>query len=492
MSKRVSFESLAKPLEMVNQGGLILCLGKAKAGKTAEIASVYEHFKPQEVAYITAGELNGWATVTKMYRVNPIGLDVSELDHPNDLWSVLESLERAGKKALILDSIDGCARWFRSFLCSDAVDPDGKRRDRHSGIRNLDIRGYGLLQAMLLDLVSRLYRVTIGGTHVLVTCGSKPVEVATTDKGMMTISGADLDGQAANKIPRMFSDVCHVTMQGGRRRLVFNDVSGRLLCGSRTGYGNVQGGELGKLLEGHIRARTREEAEADAEEMREELREFAKLEGITMEEPASASKSSPEEPSSRKTEKPSGTLSGAPSASEGVPEEKPSNVIPMDPEAIGSNTPDPEELTEKPPAAFQSDELAPGGLETLSAIFVAYDIPLKLQDPISRFYGAKDWDSWGASMSCGELSDASRRLELIGRTRSLVDHSASMLLAKRLPKWNPKGQDDLDRGIREDAIPMFEEMVAMKLHPEGGDKLTDAEAIGKLFDGFILHLDTPF
>jgi len=32
----------------------------------------------------------------------------------------------------------------------------------------------------------------------------------------------------------------------------------------------------------------------------------------------------------------------------------------------------------------------------------------------------------------------------------------------------------------------------MKLHPEGGDKLTVAEAIGKLFDGFILHLDTPF
>lgn len=352
----VSWEAVTTTFDAAARGRLVMLLGLAKVGKTAAAASAYQAFPAERVYWISAGELDGWITARNLAGQPINGCDVdATLEHPKELWSLFESLAKAGAHdVIVLDSFDGCLRWLDELLCE--ADP-GARKDKKSGLRNLDKRGYGLLLIAAADLLRRLHRITLNGAHVIITCGARFIEG-------LGVVGPDLKGQAPLIVPRLVSDIGQVVRveNSPSRYIIFDDPATNAIIGSRSGFENIDTLQLGELLKScSAEAPSMENFEAEAEAV---MAGVAAASGI---EPVKVDAAPPVE---------------APEA------------LPAPPPAT---SPMGKRYDDEPPAAQPPQVQGQGRQENKRRILEAFNarqVPLDYCNAVAQRYGAPDWASW--------------------------------------------------------------------------------------------------
>lgn len=236
------WQSVKRPFDTNCQGRFVLILGPAKMGKTTVLSQLYRHFDPERIFWISGGELDGWRVVKKAVGQEPEGVDLDELDSLGGFWRLLDSLRDGWHQVVVLDSFDGSARWAERHICrADAR----RRRDKSTGIDKLDQRGYGLkLNWTVATVRDYLYPITVAGTHVIVTCGLKSV-----DLGGEPVLVPDIEGQSSLLVPRFFGDVAVLLRRGHERILSFDGMDALSVYGSRSGFPNVvESSQFGALL----------------------------------------------------------------------------------------------------------------------------------------------------------------------------------------------------------------------------------------------------
>lgn len=236
------WQSVKRPFDTNCQGRFVLILGPAKMGKTTVLSQLYNHFDPERIFWISGGELDGWRVVKKAVGQEPEGVDLDELDSLGAFWRLLDSLRDGWHQVVVLDSFDGSARWAERHICrADAR----RRRDKSTGIDKLDQRGYGLkLNWTVATVRDYLYPITIAGTHVIVTCGLKSVEL-----GREPVLVPDIEGQSSLLVPRFFGDVAVLLKRGHERILSFDGMDSLSVYGSRSGFPDVvESSQFGALL----------------------------------------------------------------------------------------------------------------------------------------------------------------------------------------------------------------------------------------------------
>lgn len=226
---RMTWREVKRPFDPNAQGRFMLILGPAKMGKTTVAAQLYKIFDADRVFWISGGELDGWRSVYKCVGHEPSGVDLDEFENLGQFWQVLDSLRDKSHDLVVLDSFDGASRWAERHICqADA----NRRRDRRTGINKLDMRGYGLkLNWTIGTIRDHLYPITLGGTHVIVTCGVKSTEL-----GGEPVLVPDIEGQSALVMPRFFGDVALLKRERGRRHLFFTGFESLSVVGSRSGF----------------------------------------------------------------------------------------------------------------------------------------------------------------------------------------------------------------------------------------------------------------
>lgn len=238
----LSWRALKRAFDPQRQGRFLLILGTAKSGKTTALAELYRVFERRRIFWISAGELDGWRAVIKATGVEPEGFDVDELRQLSELWQVLRSLRDGSHDVVVLDSFDGAARWAEAHICGA---DEARRRDKRTGINKLDQRGYGLkLNWTVTTVRDFLYPLTLVGTHVLVTCGLKNLNMAGQD-----VLAPDIEGQGSLVVPRFFGDVGVLKRERSRRIIAFEDSAVFSVAGSRSGIPDpISGAELARWL----------------------------------------------------------------------------------------------------------------------------------------------------------------------------------------------------------------------------------------------------
>jgi hypothetical protein len=169
-------------------------------------------------------------------------VDLDELDSLGAFWRLLESLRDGWHQVVVLDSFDGTARWAEGHICRA---DQRRRRDKSTGIDKLDMRGFGLeLNWTVSTVRDYLYPITAAGTHVIVTCGLKSVEL-----GQESVLVPDIEGQSSLIVPRFSGDVSMLLKRGHERVLCFDGVEALSIYGSRSGFPAViESEQLGALL----------------------------------------------------------------------------------------------------------------------------------------------------------------------------------------------------------------------------------------------------
>jgi hypothetical protein len=400
--KTITWQDVEGELSADLKGVFLLLLGLAKTGKTYCAASVYRHHRPEDVFWVSIGELDGWVSAERAAGRRIRGVDADRrISHPMELWGLLESLESGPHKVIVLDSLDGAGRWAERFLCEAAPH---QRIDKTTGLFKLDQRGYGLRLVFLLELCYRLFRVSIANKHVIVTCGAKAIEMAGKSEVV-----PDIDGQGALKAPRMFSDVGYVARTGETRLLEFGGETICSVAGTRTGFpASIHAHELADLL--------------------------AELDGLRAEGSAPAPSPGP-------------TPAEIEQEIKGTAEElgiAPRAPAPEEPSRDGSETVEPEQAP-----AFAAVR------KSLSGLFVKHNVPLQFQDELAASYGAESWEVWSPTPE-----QAGQAAEFIGLFGALIyylgeegEHGALNLVgaipAQLEQDFHKAFRADMDEAIRD-------------------------------------------